>query len=113
MHRDLWFFKDHTSRDDVSTYWTYLPSDSELVPHEIPRRIPITNHDGSTVYVRASNYRDIHRIYGNSFLTWKDDLFSGPCGGRSAYERLLFDYNGEEYIPMKYKDEQFLVLCLC
>ena len=91
MHRDLWFLKDHTSEENVSTYWTFY--DKENIQRYM---LPITNHDGSTVYVRTGNERDIHRIYGNSFLTWKDGLFTGPCGGRSAYEKLLFDYNGEE-----------------
>ena len=95
MHRDLWFFKDHTSTENVSSYWIYLPSDSELVSKE-SWFIPITNHDGSIVYVEPDNIRDIHRIYGNRFLTWKDGLYTGQCGGRSAYEKLLFDHDGEE-----------------
>ena len=97
MHQDLWFFKDHYSVKGSTSYWTYSSEEE----------IGVTITDGwrdESVYCNPYKDRETQCIFANSFITWKDDLFPeqgfGECG-REAYEKMLFDHDGEKTEPFR------------
>ena len=108
LNRDIWFFKDHYSERGHTSYWTYT---SDEPAYGSTRIIPIINgfadseRGNETVYCDQYNLRRTQCIFANSFITWKDELFAHLSGnwGRQAYERLLFDHDGE-------KTERFRIL---
>ena len=98
MHQDLWFFKDHYSVNGRTSYWTYSSEEE----------IGVTITDGwrdESVFCDPYNDRETQCIFANSFITWKDDLFpeqgSWSVAGREAYEKMLFDHDGEKTEPFR------------
>jgi hypothetical protein len=98
MHQDLWFFKDHYSVKGSTSYWTYSSEEE----------IGVTITDGwrdESVFCDPYNDRETQCIFANSFITWKDDLFpeqgSWSVAGREAYEKMLFDHDGEKTEPFR------------
>ena len=98
MHQDLWFFKDHSSVPSHTSYWTYNHhitenraksqkyNAQEPLPHSFPHRM---------VRCDSYNLRNTRSIFANSFLTFKDGLFTNGWG-REPYETLLFDHDAED-----------------
>jgi hypothetical protein len=112
MHRDLWFFKDHSSVRSHTSYWTYVSATDDMVREEaggqgqVARRlgvsgIPISNGPSDMVYCDSYWLREGHSIFANSFITWKDDIYSDDDCFREAYERMLFDHDGENTYPFR------------
>jgi hypothetical protein len=99
MHRDLWFFKGHVSVPSYTSYWTYTTPASDT-DDETPG-LPISNGPDGCVYCDAYELRRGHSIFANSFITWKDAIFSDGCWGRTAYESILFDHDGEKTVPFR------------
>jgi len=97
MHRDLWFFKDHSSKTGNTSYWTYHSGGEPSVQDPRIWR-EITECDGEVVYCNEFNLRDTHCMFASGFLTWKDELYcdSSLYNEREPYEKLLFDEDGEE-----------------
>jgi hypothetical protein len=70
----------------------------------------VTITDGwrdESVYCNPYKDRETQCIFANSFITWKDDLFPeqgswhGQLAGREAYEKMLFDHDGEKTEPFR------------
>jgi len=104
MHQDLWFFKDHSSVPSHTSYWRYMdPDDREA---DLRRFRGNYSAHGSVlcgdrmVYCDAYNLRNTRSIFANSFLTFKDGLFTNGWG-REPYETLLFDHDGEKTDPIR------------
>ena len=76
MHRDLWFLKNHRSEGII--YSTISEDGYYTSPYE----------------------QEAHILFANSFLTWKDGLYSSQnlknIYEREAHETLLFDIDGEK-----------------
>jgi hypothetical protein len=131
MNRDIWFFKDHSAVIGYTSYWTYK-SDSASVPitdgwadengfgfvscglfgphrpwlHQRVNDGPsVLINDGwhdDNVYCDQYNLRRTRCIFANSFITWKDDIFSDMDRvHREAYEKMLFDHDGEKTEPFR------------
>jgi len=98
MHKDLWFFKDHVSVPSYTSYWTYATPTPDT---DEPRGIPISNGQDGCVYCNAYGLRNGRSIFASSFITWKDSIFSDECWGRTAYESMLFDHDGEKNVPFR------------
>jgi hypothetical protein len=102
MHQDLWFFKDHSSVPSHTSYWTY---NHHITEHRAKStkynaQEPVPHFPHRMVHCDAYNLRNTRSIFANSFLTFKDGLFTNGWG-RGPYETLLFDHDGEKTDPIR------------
>ena len=99
MHQDLWFFKDHSSKSDHTSFWRYREPECDTTDGplwNVNGEVRILDCDDCVVYCDGYNLRNSHSMFCSGFLTFKDQLFIEDSGwSRGVYEKLLFDSDGE------------------
>ena len=90
MHKDLWFFKDHTTERGHTSYWRFRKEKEDGYFDEVVEK---SVNEKRLVYCDIYGTRNSQCIFLNDFITWKNDLYSDNYS--SGYQSLLFNHDGE------------------
>lgn len=90
MHKDIWFFKDHTTERGHTSYWSFRKEKEDGYFAKIVEK---TDYEEIMVYCDIYGTRNSQCIFLNDFITWKSDLYSDDYS--SGYQSLLFNHDGE------------------